>query len=156
MACTCPWQCLLLALPSVNTVSYDLTPAVVCWLTLSRCNIACLDATLTVLYGCGGKMLAANLIFMISLSGWVAGLAFVGLMIIKHSVGLRVPVEEEEVGMDKSRHPRHGKGSVALRRALRSAAGKDSSAGSSQRASFKSSHASSPRMVPATLSHWKD
>lgn len=103
-------------------------------------------------------MLGANVIFMISLSGWVAALSMAGLAVIKYSVGLRVPVEEEEMGMDKSRHPRHGKGSVALRRALRSAAGKDdrSSAGSSQRASFKSSHANSPRMVPATLSHWKN
>lgn len=103
-------------------------------------------------------MLGANVIFMVALVAWVAALAFTGLVVIRYAVGLRVPVEEEEMGMDKSRHPRHGKGSAALRRALRSAAGKDDSrsTGSSQRASFKSSHANSPRMVPATLSHWKD
>lgn len=103
-------------------------------------------------------MLGANVAFMVALAAWVASVSFVGLVVIRHAVGLRVPIEEEEMGMDKSRHPRNGKGSVALRRALRSAAGKDDSRsiGSSQRASFKSSHTGSPRMVPATLSHWKD
>lgn len=113
-----------------------------------------------VLYGCGGKALAANFIFMIAMSVWVAGLAFAGLLGIKHFVGLRVPMVVEEMGMDKSRHVRHNKSNVALRRALRSAAGKEdrSSAGSSHRPSFKSSGPGSPRNVPARpiLSHWKD
>jgi len=113
-----------------------------------------------VLYGCGGQGLGANIIFMLAMSVWVSVLAFVGLMGIKHFVGLRVPMVVEEMGMDKSRHVRHNKSNVALRRALRSAAGKEdkSSAGSSHRPSFKSSHPGSPRHIPArpTLSHWKD
>ncbi|CAN0291364.1 unnamed protein product [Ectocarpus sp. 6 AP-2014] len=113
-----------------------------------------------LLYGCGGKVLAANVIFMLSISGWVAALACLGLLVIKKSVGLRVPLGVEEMGMDKSRHTRSNRNSIALRRALRSAAGKDdrSTAASSHRPSFKSAPiAASPRtLAPVTLSHWKD
>ncbi|CAM9724297.1 unnamed protein product [Ectocarpus sp. 4 AP-2014] len=113
-----------------------------------------------LLYGCGGKVLAANVIFMLSISGWVAALAFLGLLVIKKSVGLRVPLGVEEMGMDKSRHTRSNRNSIALRRALRSAAGKDdrSTAASSHRPSLKSAPvAASPRtLAPVTLSHWKD
>ncbi|CAM9131110.1 unnamed protein product, partial [Hapterophycus canaliculatus] len=113
-----------------------------------------------LLYGCGGRLLAANLVFMIAMSVWVALLAFTGLSIIRHFVGLRVAMDVEEMGMDKSRHPnRSSKSSVALRRALRSSGRDDrSSAASSHRPSFKSaSQGGSPRMtMPATLAHWKD
>lgn len=114
-----------------------------------------------VLYGCGGKLLAANLIFMIAMSAWVAGMSLAALMAIKYSVGLRVPMDVEETGMDKSRHVRHNSSkSSALKRALRSAAGKDdkSSGSSSHRPSFKSSHTGSPRNLStrAPLAHWKD
>ena len=97
---------------------------------------------------------------MFAMTAWVAGMSFAALSAIKYFVGLRVPMDVEEMGMDKSRHARHGKNSVALRRALRSAAGKDdrSSSGSSHRPSFKSSHTASPRTFSAraTLAHWKD
>lgn len=120
----------------------------------------CSALSVAVLYGCGGKLLAANLIFMVAMSAWVAALSFAALCAIKYFVGLRVPMDVEEIGMDKSRHARHNKSSVALRRALRSASGKDdrSSAGSSHRPSFKSSRADSPRNFSArtTLAHWKD
>ncbi|CAB1120017.1 unnamed protein product [Ectocarpus sp. CCAP 1310/34] len=113
-----------------------------------------------LLYGCGGKVLAANVILILSISGWVAALAFLGLLVIKKSVGLRVPLVVEEMGMDKSRHTRSNRNSTALRRALRSAAGKDdrSTAASSHRPSFKSAPvAASPRtLAPVTLSHWKE
>lgn len=113
-----------------------------------------------MLYGCGGKLLGANLIFMFAMTGWVAGMSVAALSVIKYFVGLRVPMDVEEMGMDKSRHPRQNKSSVALRRALRSAAGKDdrSSSASSHRPSFKSSHAGSPRnfSTRTTLAHWKD
>eukprot|EP00903_Cladosiphon_okamuranus_P017514 g16129.t3 len=110
-----------------------------------------------LLYGCGGKLLAANLIFMFAMAGWVAVMAFASLSAIKYFVGLRVPMDVEEMGMDKSRHPRHNKSSVALRRALRAASGKDdrSSVGWSHRPSFKS-QVSSPRHTVKTLAHWKD
>ncbi len=128
--------------------------------SIPRCNpTGSLSLPPQVLYGCGGKGLGANMIFMVAMSAWVSVLAYAGLIGIKYVVGLRVTMAVEEMGMDKSRHVRHHKGNVALRRALRSAAGKeDRSAGSSHRPSFKSSHPGSPRHVPArpTLSHWKE
>lgn len=128
--------------------------------SMPRCNsIGPLSLHPQVLYGCGGRALGANMIFMVAMSAWVSLLALAGLMGIKCFVGLRVPKVVEDMGMDKSRHARHSKSNTAVRRALRSAAGKeDRSTASSHRPSFKSSHPGSPRHAPArpTLSHWKD
>eukprot|EP00904_Undaria_pinnatifida_P003060 jgi/Undpi1/12755/HiC_scaffold_6.g02423.m1 len=111
-----------------------------------------------LLYGCGGRLLGANLLFMLALVAWVGTLSYLALMAIKHSVGLRVPLHVEEMGMDKSRHGRQSRGSIALRRALRSAAGPEnrSSTSSSRRPSLKSSQTISPRAPPAQLAHWRD
>ncbi|CAM9540680.1 unnamed protein product, partial [Laminaria digitata] len=111
-----------------------------------------------LLYGCGGSLLGANLIFMLAIVAWVGVLCYLCLLGIKHTVGLRVPLHVEEMGMDKSRHGRQSRGSIALRRALRSAAAPEnrSSSTSSHRPSFKSSHTISPRTAPTMLSHWRD
>eukprot|EP00752_Nemacystus_decipiens_P003798 g3494.t1 len=117
------------------------------------------DECCGLLYGCSGRLFGANLIFIVVITAWVAGMSFLALSVIRYFVGLRVPMDVEEMGMDKSRHPRN-KSSTALRRALRSAAGKDdrSSTASSHRPSFKSSHTGSPRNFASrtTLAHWKD
>lgn len=60
-----------------------------------------LALTLAVLYGCGGRLLGANLLFMLAIVAWVGSLTYLALMAIKHSVGLRVPLQVEEMGMDK-------------------------------------------------------
>lgn len=54
-----------------------------------------------MLYGCGGSLLGANLIFMLAIMAWVGFLSYFCLLGIKHSVGLRVPLHVEQMGMDK-------------------------------------------------------
>ncbi|CAM9152689.1 unnamed protein product [Ascophyllum nodosum] len=113
------------------------------------------DRCCGVFYGCSGRLLGANLVLMITMGVWVAGLSYLALMGIKATVGLRVPINVEERGMDRSRHGRNAKTSGALRRALR-ATGADRSTPSSQRPSLKPSRTGSPRPAAPILPHWKE
>ena len=54
-----------------------------------------------MLYGCGGNLLGANVIFMLAIVAWVGSLSYLWLLAVKHSVGLRVQLHVEEMGMDK-------------------------------------------------------
>lgn len=115
------------------------------------------DKCCGLFYGCGWRLLGANLLLCLAIVPWVAGLCFLAMMAIKASVGLRVPLHVEEMGMDKSRHQRT-KGNMALRRAIRSASAKGGKGSSavSQRPSFKFSHPTSPNAAGGHLNHWRD
>lgn len=70
-----------------------------CYLASMNPHFTC--APFAVLYGCGGNLLGANVIFMLAIVPWVGILSYLCLLAIKHSVGLRVPLHVEEMGMDK-------------------------------------------------------
>ncbi|CAM9176237.1 unnamed protein product [Sphacelaria rigidula] len=118
------------------------------------------DTCCGLFYGCGWNLLGANMLFCAAVIPWVGGLSLLAVFCIKATVGLRVPLHVEEIGMDKSRHQR-SKGNVALRRAMRSASAKvdKESAMASKRSSFKSSTITSPSRAPSAgqqLLHWRD
>mmetsp|Transcript_23009 Transcript_23009/g.33385 ORF Transcript_23009/g.33385 Transcript_23009/m.33385 type:complete len:486 (-) Transcript_23009:187-1644(-) len=55
-------------------------------------------------YGCGGKTFGANFVFIIAVACWTLSLSLILFYGIKFTVGLRVPKEMEEAGMDISKH----------------------------------------------------
>ncbi|CAM9543143.1 unnamed protein product [Chrysoparadoxa australica] len=72
-----------------------------------------------IFYGGNGSLLAANLIFAICIIVWVGITTTLLFALITVVVGLRVPLAEEEYGMDKTHHERrNSSSSVALRKAL--------------------------------------
>jgi len=55
-------------------------------------------------YGGGGKLLAANLIFILAVLAWTAALTFGVFAGLKVTIGIRVSEEVEMAGMDVSKH----------------------------------------------------
>lgn len=66
----------------------------------SHATCAC-AVTLAVFYGCGWNLLGANMLFCAAVIPWVGGLSLLAVFCIKATVGLRVPLHVEEIGMDK-------------------------------------------------------
>lgn len=55
-------------------------------------------------YGGHGNALGANLVFILALVAWVGTTSFVLFYGLKKTIGLRVSAEDEDVGMDDSKH----------------------------------------------------
>lgn len=53
-----------------------------------------------VFYGCRGRLLGANLFFLLATIAWAAVLTYLAVRCIKAWVGLRVPLNVETLGMD--------------------------------------------------------
>ncbi|CAM9695684.1 unnamed protein product [Phaeothamnion confervicola] len=71
-----------------------------------------------VFYGCGGRLLGIQVIYSLALLAWVGANAVVLFTIIKYTIGIRVSLQEEDMGMDRTRHGERSKASEALMRAL--------------------------------------
>ncbi|CAM9640531.1 unnamed protein product [Discosporangium mesarthrocarpum] len=52
-------------------------------------------------YGCGAKLLGANVVVIIAICLWTGIFSCLTLFIIKHTIGLRVPLSVEVMGMDR-------------------------------------------------------
>lgn len=57
-----------------------------------------------VFYGGDGSALVANVVFSLAVIGWVCGTCMVLFVAIDSTIGMRVSKEEEEVGLDDSKH----------------------------------------------------
>ncbi|CAN0377265.1 unnamed protein product [Ascophyllum nodosum] len=69
-----------------------------------------------VFYGCGGRLLGANVVLVLALMAWAGGLALLLFGGIKYTLGLRIDVATEHIGMDKTQHPRSGRTAEAVLR----------------------------------------
>ncbi|CAM9252963.1 unnamed protein product [Phaeothamnion confervicola] len=68
-------------------------------------------------YGCGGRLLGAQIVYALAILAWVGGMSLILFLGIKYTIGMRVSLQEEETGMDKTRHGGR-KTSEALKKAL--------------------------------------
>lgn len=62
------------------------------------------DTCCGAFYGCGGHQLGAQVVFILVDLAWCGTMAFLMFTVARYTVGLRVPAEHEEMGMDSSKH----------------------------------------------------